>query len=222
MPLFLGIGAGPGMGFETAKRFAKEGFKVVLSARDNVRTGDLAALLRADGYDAVAKPVDAADPSSVSKLVAEVETQHGHVDVLHYNAAALRKATLLEQPTETFNADLATNIGGGLACVKAVAPGMSKRGSGTILMTGGFFALSPNPDFLSLSIGKAGIRAMTLGLFDSLKEQGIHIATVTVAAFVDPGSKEASDVGQEFWKLHSQPKDQWIAETTYAQSATAN
>ena len=34
MKTFLSIGSGPGMGFATAERFAREGFQVVLSARD--------------------------------------------------------------------------------------------------------------------------------------------------------------------------------------------
>jgi hypothetical protein len=41
---------------------------------------------------------------------------------------------------------------------------MTERGSGTILFTGGGFALEPHPEYLSLSIGKAGIRALAHGL----------------------------------------------------------
>ena len=33
MSTFLSIGSGPGMGFATAERFAKEGFQVVLLTR---------------------------------------------------------------------------------------------------------------------------------------------------------------------------------------------
>jgi hypothetical protein len=38
--------------------------------------------------------------------------------------------------------------------------------AGAILLTGGGFALARSPDFLSISIGKAGIRALARGLFD--------------------------------------------------------
>ena len=92
---------------------------------------------------------------------------------------------------------------------------MSKRGSGTILLTGGGFALEPNPEYLPLSIGKAGIRALAHGLSDSLKQKGIHIATVTVAAVVNPGSKDADAVAEHFWQLHNQPKGSWTAEVKY-------
>ena len=93
---------------------------------------------------------------------------------------------------------------------------MIRRGSGTILLTGGGFAVSPSPDYLSLSIGKAGIRALAHGLFDRFKEKGIHVATVTVAAFVSPDSKEAEAVAEQFWQLYNQPKGSWTAEVQYS------
>ena len=73
-----------------------------------------------------------------------------------------------------------------------------------------------NADYISLSIGKAGLRAMTLGLFESLKQKGIHIATVTIHTAVTRDSKEAEAVGEHFWQLHSQPIGKWTAEVKYS------
>lgn len=218
MKTFLSIGAGPGIGYATAERFAREGFHVVLSARSVDKTKALADKLTAKGYSAEARAVDAESPAQLADLVSAVETQHGAIDVLHYNAAFVRQANIASQPAETFNSDLAVNIGGALASTQAALPGMSKKGEGTVLLTGGGFALFPHPEYLSISIGKAGIRAQTLALFEPLKAQGIHIASVTVATLVNPDSKEASDIGEEFWKLYSQPKDAWTAEVVYPQS----
>jgi len=215
MKTFLSIGTGPGMGLATAERFAKEGFRVVLSARNGAKTAHLADQLTAKAYKVDVRTVDAGDAHSVSALVADVEREFGAIDVLHYNAASMRKATLAEQPADTFNSDLAVNIGGAQAAMKAAAAKMVERGSGSMLLTGGGFALFPHPDYLSLSIGKAGIRALALGLFESFKEKGVHVATVTVAGFVDPGSKEAEAVAEQFWQLHTQPKDAWTVEFTY-------
>jgi short-subunit dehydrogenase len=216
MKTFLSIGSGPGMGLSTAERFAIEGFQVVLSARNAAKMQELADQLRAKGHNVEARTVDAGDPSSVASLITDVEKQFGSIDVLHYNAASIRKATIEEQPRGTFVSDLAVNIGGALVAAQAVLPTMSERGSGTILLTGGGFALEPNPEYLSLSIGKAGIRAMAHGLFESLKEKGIHVATVTVAALVSPGSNDAAAVAEHFWQLHNQPKGSWTAELKYA------
>lgn len=94
---------------------------------------------------------------------------------------------------------------------------MTDSGAGTILLTGGGFALQPSPDYLSLSIGKAGIRALAQGLFDSLKGKGVHVATVTVAAFVKPGSPAAEKVGELFWSLHAQPQASWTVEAIFTE-----
>lgn len=216
MKTFLSVGAGPGIGLATAERFAQEGFQIILSARNADKLIELADQLRAKGHKAEVRTVDTSDPSSVKALIADVERTAGGINVLHYNAASMRKATLLEQPTKTFNSDLAVNIGGAQAAAQAVAPKMFERGAGTILLTGGGFALQPSPDYLSLSIGKAGIRALAQGLFEGFKEKGVHVATVTVAAFVDPGSTASEAVAEQFWQLHSQSKGAWIVETTYS------
>lgn len=214
MKTFLSIGAGPGNGQATAERFAREGFHVILSARKGDKAEELAKQLTSKGYKAEARTVDASDPASVAALVSEVEKAIGGIDVLHFNAAAMRKATLEEQPRETFNSDLAVNIGGAMAAAQAAAPKMFERGSGSILLTGGGFGVQPHPDYLSLSIGKAGIRALALGIFDTFMEKGVHVATVTVAGFVNPG-KQTDAVAEHFWRLHSQPKGSWEVETVY-------
>jgi NAD(P)-dependent dehydrogenase (short-subunit alcohol dehydrogenase family) len=215
MKTFLSIGAGPGIGFATAERFAREGFQIVLAARGAAKTHQLAEKLKSKGHTAEARTVDSGDPESVAKLVAEVEKQYGSIDVLHYNAASIRKATLAEQPRNTFVDDLAVNIGGALVAAQAVAPKMEERKSGAILLTGGGFALAPHPDYLSLSIGKAGIRALAVGLFEPFREKGIHVATLTISALVSPESEEAAAIGEHFWRLYDQPKEAWTAEARY-------
>ncbi len=62
MKTFLSIGSGPGMGLATAERFAREGFRVILSARRGDSAQELAAQLTETGYEAQARVVDAGDP----------------------------------------------------------------------------------------------------------------------------------------------------------------
>ena len=105
---------------------------IVLSARNVAKTLELADQLKAKGYKVEVRTVDSSDTSSVASLITDVEKQFGSIDVLHYNAASMRKATLAEQPRDTLVSDLAVNIGGALAAAQAVAPKMSERGSGSI------------------------------------------------------------------------------------------
>ena len=215
MKIFLSIGSGAGIGFATAERFAKEGFQVALSNRTLRKGRELTDRLRAKGYRAEARTVDTADPESVAALIADVQREVGAIDVLHYNTASMREATLMEQPRDTFGADLAVNIGGALVAAQAVGRQMRERGSGTVLLTGGGYSLKPSPQLISLSIGKAGIRALTLGTFESLKQEGIHIATVTIEVAIKPDSQDAERVAELFWRLHGEPIGRWTAEVKY-------
>src|SRR5258706_13087325 len=110
MKTFLSIGAGPGLGMATAERFAREGFQVILSARKATQMQTLAEQLKAKGHKAQMRTVDAGDPSSVTSLVNSVERGVGGIHVLHYNAASMRAAALMDQPRDSFNSDLAVNI----------------------------------------------------------------------------------------------------------------
>lgn len=218
MSTFLGIGSGPGMGLATAERFAREGSQVVLSARNEDKVRDLAELLKAKGHKVEVRTVDAGDPVSVAKLVEGVERDFGGIDVLHFNAASMRNQTLADQPRDSFNTDLAVNIGGAAVAAQAVAPKMLQRGTGSVLFTGGGFGLQPHPEYLSLSIGKAGIRALAQGIFEPFKEKGVHVATVTVAGFVTT-AEDANAVAEHFWQLHSQPQGSWEVEVLYSPTA---
>ncbi len=93
MKTFLSIGSGPGIGFETAVRFAREGYRVVLTSRNADNLNALANRLKAINAQVETRKVDASDPASVADLLNEIEDTFGAIDVLHYNAANLRQAT---------------------------------------------------------------------------------------------------------------------------------
>lgn len=215
MKTFLSIGSGPGIGTATAERFAKDGYRVVLTSRDPAKLAERVAQFESKGYTVATKAVDAGDLASVSTLIKETEAEFGAIDVLHFNSASMRSGTIETQPADTFVADLIVNIGAPLVAVQDVSRGMLQRGEGTILLTGGMFGVTPHPDYLSLSIGKAGIRSLTHGLFNSFKDRGVHVAMVNVATLVAPDSPEAQGIAEAFWNLHAEPLAAWSADVTY-------
>jgi len=215
MKTFLSIGSGPGIGVATAERFAKEGFRIVLTSRDSTKLIQRANELRDQGFEVVTKSVDAGNLESVQNLIRVVEAEFGTIDVLHFNAASMHSATIENQPAETFVPDLVVNIGAALVATQAVSRGMLSRSNGTILLTGGVFATTPHPEYLSLSIGKAGIRNLTYGIFETFKARGVHVATVTVSTLVSAGSEEARGIAEAFWELYAEPRENWRAETIF-------
>jgi len=212
---FLSIGTGPGIGAATAERFAREGFRVVVTAREATSLAERVATFEGKGHRVAGKVVDAGDIHSVSSAIRAVEAEFGPIDVLHFNAAAMHDGTLEAQDQSTFVPDLIVNIGAGLVAMQEVSRSMLTRGDGTILLTGGIFSTAPNPDYLSLGLGKAALLNVNQAIFDRFRERGVHVATVTVATLVGPGSAEARGVADAFWALHSESKDAWSLEVRY-------
>jgi NADP-dependent 3-hydroxy acid dehydrogenase YdfG len=217
---FLSIASGPGIGLATARRFGREGYRAVLAARNVARLQTDAARLREGGIEATTVQVDATDARSVARLVMSIgpdlEVVHYNGGILHYDSAGtLQTRSLADETVDTLVSDTKVNISSALAAVHAAVPTMTKQGRGTVLLTGGGFGVQPSANFLTLSVGKAGARAIALALFPALKERGIHVATVTVAKLVSPNSQEADEVADAFWELHSQRPAEWRAETVY-------
>jgi NADP-dependent 3-hydroxy acid dehydrogenase YdfG len=217
---FLSIATGPGIGVATARRFGREGYRVVLAARNFARLQAVAAQLRDEGIEATTAQVDATDARAIARLVASIgpdlEVLHYNGGILHYDSAGtLQRRSLSDESVDTLVSDTKVNISSALAAVHSALPAMTQQGRGTVLLTGGGLGVQPSADFLTMSVGKAGTRAIALALFPALKDRGIHVATVTVAKLVSPNSREADEVAEAFWQLHSQPPAQWRAETVY-------
>src|ERR1700732_991062 len=157
--------------------------------------------LRKTGVTATALELDASNLKGTADFTEEYGSS---ADVVHFNAAGMSRPV--------FQSDLRVNITSPLVTIKGFTSHLAKKGQGTILLTGGALAMYPSADYLTVSIGKAGIRAMTEALFPQLAKRGIHIATVTVAKSVSPGSSDAKEVAAEFWNLHNQPRDKWAWE----------
>ena len=212
------VGVGPGVGLAVAKRFAREGFDLALIARRPDALGDYikelteaAPALKVRGF-----PADAGDAATLSTALQNVILELGKVDVLVYNAAVLKPGNPATLVPEEVNQDFAVNVTGALVAAQAVLPAMQAMKSGTILFTGGGLALNPYPMYASLSIGKAGVRSLTFTLADELKPQGIHVATVTIAGFVKPGTRFDPDaIADVYWDLHSQPRENWEREFVF-------
>ncbi|HEY9845191.1 MAG TPA: SDR family NAD(P)-dependent oxidoreductase [Candidatus Caenarcaniphilales bacterium] len=81
--------------------------------------------------------------------------------------------------------DLKANVAGALVAAQAVLPGMQAQPQGRILLTSGSFALYSSPDFVLLSIGKAGICNLANTLVMALERTNLRVGTITLCDTVD-------------------------------------
>jgi short-subunit dehydrogenase len=199
------VGMGEGNGMAIARRFAKEGFAIVMIARNEAKLKGYQTTLQQDGVTSDYCLADAGDEAALETAFSGIQNQLGTPQVVIYNAAVPRMENVLQTQSETLVSDFRANVAGAIACVQAVLPAMQAQQRGTILFTGGGFSMYPHPDFVSLSIGKAGIRILANTLHAALKDSPIKVGTITICGTVngdDP--KYSSDrIAEEYWKLHT-------------------
>ncbi|MEV4169020.1 SDR family NAD(P)-dependent oxidoreductase [Nonomuraea sp. NPDC049709] len=211
MPGAVIIGAGPGIGRSVARRFAKEGLPVALVSR----TGNDLDLEGALSYRA-----DCADEDELRAALDAAAGELGTPDVVVYNAAIIRPDSPWAVSARAQLDAWAVNVVGALVAAAHVAPAMARRGSGTFIVTGGM--PEPKARYVSLSLGKAGVRTLVTMLDEEYGPSSVHVASVTVAGPVAPGTDfDPDDIAEHYWRLHTQPRERWEREILHAGTAPA-
>lgn len=212
-------GVGPGIGMAIAQRFAAGGMAVVLLARRAEELARYCDLIRAQGGEAHAYPVDLVDTSALQSVLDRIGEDIGAPSVGVYNAGMWRESDPLALPVATFAADLDLCVTGALAMAQRLGARMREAGHGTLLFTGGGLALHPEfgTDVVSLTCGKSALRGLVLALAPAMEALGVHCATVTVAGTVEPGGPFAPElIAEVYWKLYQQERAEWQREIVYS------
>ncbi|HLN63414.1 MAG TPA: SDR family NAD(P)-dependent oxidoreductase [Symbiobacteriaceae bacterium] len=206
----------PGRGLAVARRFGRQGFRLALVARRSDTLQSLVDALRSEGFEAAGYAADAGNFDQLRNTLNEIVDRSGAPSVLVYNAASATQALPSVLDATRLQQDLAVNVTGALVAAQQVIAPMRSLGKGTILLTGGGLALQPYPPLAALAIGKAGIRNLAYSLGGELEPEGIHVATVTIAGYVQPGTPFDPDkIAGAYWQLHVQPRSEWMREIVY-------
>jgi NAD(P)-dependent dehydrogenase (short-subunit alcohol dehydrogenase family) len=208
------VGAGPGIGQSVALRFAREGLPVAVVARSDRTVGTVGEAIAQAGGTAFGFTADCADERGLRAALDGAVAAIGLPDVVVYNAAVIRPDALGDLSLPEYMQTWAVNVGGALVTAAHVLPAMAARGSGTYLITGGM--PEPEPGYVSLSLGKAGVRDLVALLDAAYRAAGIHVATVTVSGAVAPGTAyDPNHIAEHYWRLHSQPPGEWDREVVH-------
>jgi NADP-dependent 3-hydroxy acid dehydrogenase YdfG len=124
-------GATAGVGLATARRFLKEGWRVIAMGRRHERLGELAK--EAGGY-CLPLTVDVRDKAEVFKAFASLQPPFASIDVLVNNAGSAQGIELAQNAVmENWEVIIDTNVKGVMYCTAAVLPGLVARGSGHVV-----------------------------------------------------------------------------------------
>lgn len=173
-------GAARGIGAATARRFAAEGARVLLTDVDLHAARRTAGELTEQGLTAEAFVCDVVDRASVEAAVAHAVDTFGALDVLVNNAYACSPdAPLFEdEPDEVWARDLDVTLTGAYRCCRAALPHLAASGRGAIVSVG---SVNGVQDFgnHAYSAAKAGLGSLTRTLAGHAAARGVRVNLVT-------------------------------------------
>lgn len=192
----LVTGASQGIGAEYVRAFVAAGAEVVaadLPATATRATAAVGALSAAGPGRAVFAPVDITDDASLAAVVDRAQEELGGLDALVNNAALYGalgpKKPLGELTTEEWDRVLTVNVRGAWQAVRAVAPELSARGGGRIVLISSTVARTGAPGFAHYVASKAAVDGLVRAAARELGPSGITVNAVAPGLVSTEGTR---------------------------------
>ncbi len=160
------VGASEGLGRALALRLAREGVRLVLSARSEDRLAELA-----DETGGEAAPMDVTDTASVEAAIAKV----GEVDGIVWLAGVYWPMTTQGWEPEKVEAMAEVNFTGLLRVLGRVVPAMAARGNGHVVITSSLSAFRGLPGAIGYGASKAACLSLAQTMQADLDGTGVDV-----------------------------------------------
>ena len=166
-------GAAQGIGEACARRFAREGARVVLADLADAPGQALAGEL-----GGIYVHCDVGHKPDVDALIARTLAAHGRIDVLVNNAGIFKAADFLDVTEADFDAVIRVNVKGSFLVGQAVAREMVKTGGGSIVNMSSVNGTLAIPTIASYNVSKGGINQLTRVMALALADKGVRVNAV--------------------------------------------
>lgn len=183
-------GASSGIGHATARLFAREGARVVVTARRQAELDGLVGQIVAAGGQAVAVAGDAKDEAVAKRVVEAAQHHFGGLDIAFNNAGSIGETAPVQDVSLAGWRDvLDTNLTSAFLGAKYQVPAMIARGGGSLVFTGSFVGYSAGmPGMAAYAASKAGLVGLTQVLAVELGTKGIRVNAVLPGGTDTPAS----------------------------------
>ncbi|MEB0047211.1 MULTISPECIES: SDR family oxidoreductase [unclassified Pseudomonas] len=225
----LVVGAGDATGGAIAKRFAQEGFIACVTRRSADKLQPLVDTIKASGGQAHGFACDARKEEDVVALIEQIETEIGPIEAFVFNIGANVPCSILEETARKYFKIWEMACFSGFLNAREVAKRMAIRQRGTILFTGATAGIRGAAGFAAFAGAKHGIRALAQSMARELGPMNIHVAHIVVDGAIDTdfirdsfpekyatkdqdGILNPEHIAENYWYLHSQPRDAWTFE----------
>ena len=196
-------GGSTGIGFEAARRFARAGDRVMITARSAPALDSARSALASEGLDVVTSAGSVSDSGDVRRTLATALERLGSVDVLINNAGICHEASVIDTDEETWEALWATNVSGVFLMSRQTAGVMIEQGAGGVIInTSSVNSTMVEPLYVPYSATKAAVDAFTKGMALELAPFGIRVVGVRPGYIETPmiGKVLQDPAGADEWR----------------------
>lgn len=170
-------GASSGIGYATAKLFAKQKAKLVVAARRKEKLDSLVCEIVEQGGQAIALTGDVKHENYQKKLVDLAISEYGGLDIAFNNAGIIGKTcSVVEMMHQDWHETINTNLTSAFLAAKYQLPAMQKRGAGSIVFTSTFVGYTVGlPNMAAYAASKAGLIGFTQALATEYGANNIRV-----------------------------------------------
>lgn len=173
-------GAGRGIGAATARLFAREGARILLTARTTSQLTAVTEEINAAGGTAEYAVCDLADSRSVQAAVDRCVERYGRIDVAFNNGATNHAPGPLDELTEAdFDRVCAVNIKGSWLAMRAeIAAIRATAGRGALVNTSSVGSLGADPELPAYGAAKRALNSLTASAAATYGPEGIRVNAI--------------------------------------------
>jgi short-subunit dehydrogenase len=190
----LVTGASSGIGRETARRLAQEGFQVIASARRKERLDELAK----ENQNIISRPIDLSDTMELEKFCQELSTLAEPISVLINNAGFSVRGAVEDVSLASIRRLFEVNLFALIRITQACLPGMRHLRQGTIVNLSSIVGKFPFPTSGPYSATKHAVESISDALRMEVRPFGIRVVTirpgVIATEFIDVANKLTGDL----------------------------
>ncbi|RMO08283.1 Short-chain dehydrogenase/reductase family oxidoreductase [Pseudomonas cichorii] len=231
--IVFGVGTARGVGGAVCKRFAREGYHVIVTGRTLVKIDEVVAEIAALGVgSAEALRADVTDEAQVIAAFDRAMNPgpgRAPADVVVSNAGNNAVIDFTQLTAAQFEDFWRVGCYAGFLVGREAARRLVPLGRGSVIFTGASGSLRGKPGFAHFAAAKAGLRMIAQSMAREYGPQGIHVAHVvidggilgdrlqsTFPARVERAGAEGllgyEAIAENYWMLHQQPRSAWTQE----------
>lgn len=228
----VGVGAEQGLGAAACRRFAEEGYHVLVAGRTPAKIEQVVGTIVAAGGSAEPIAVDATKEADVARLFDRAMAPgegFESADLVVFNAGNNQRLDFRELTAHAFEDFWRVGCFAGFLVGREAARRLVPLGRGTLIFTGASASLRGKPGFAHFAAAKAGLRMLAQSMAREFGPQGLHVAHVVIDGGIkgqrllnrvpdllkqrgEDGLLGIDAIAETYWHIHRQPRSAWAHE----------